>query len=48
MILGDEDNEPDANCIYWVNQLVTGAEVSLVFIVAVIRVGLFIAFKQLF
>jgi adenosylcobinamide-phosphate synthase len=41
MILGEETAAPNANSIYWVNQLVTGAEVLLIFIIAAIRVGLF-------
>ena len=45
MILGEETAAPDANSIYWVNQLITGAEVLLIFIIAAIRVGLFFVFR---
>lgn len=45
MVLGEETEAPDANSIYWVNQLAVGAEMFLVFIIAAIRVALFFIFR---
>ena len=47
MVLGQEERAPEPTGIYWINQLTAGAAVMCIFLIAFVRVGLFIAFKYI-
>lgn len=47
MVLGEESEAPDSSAIYWVNQLTVGTTVFCIFLIAAIRVGLFILFRHI-
>ena len=47
MVLGEESEAPDPTGIYWVNQLSAGTSVFCVFIIAAVRIGLFVLFQYI-